>query len=253
MSSGESTTWGSESEISNRKPASVGKNKLARWAELGTFSNVFQPQGDEVKNKDHPLRGKWRQNFFRNKNPLVVELGCGKGEYTTGLSQKFPSNNYIGVDIKGARMWRGAKTAGEQGLHNTAFIRTRIEFISSFFDSGEVDEIWLTFPDPHPGKKNANKRLTCPWFLNIYRNILKDKGIIHLKTDNDELFLYTRSLAEVNGLNILKSSTDIHQEMPGDEIIKIQTHYEKLFLREGSKINYLEFRLDKNKEILPLF
>ncbi|MBN2633763.1 MAG: tRNA (guanosine(46)-N7)-methyltransferase TrmB [Bacteroidales bacterium] len=230
----------------------MGKNKLARWAELGTFSNVLQPPGEEVKNKDHPLKGKWSSHFFLNNNPLVVELGCGKGEYTTGLSRKFPDNNYIGVDIKGARMWRGAKTSREQGLNNTAFIRTRIEFISSFFESGEVDEIWLTFPDPHPGKKNANKRLTCPWFLNMYRNFVKDKGIIHLKTDNFELFRYTSSLAEVNGLNIIRSSTDVHNEMPGDEILKIKTHYENLFLHEGSKINYLEFSLDKNKEILPL-
>jgi tRNA (guanine-N7-)-methyltransferase len=231
----------------------VGKNKLARWAELETFNNVIQPPKHEVLEKDHALKGKWRSEFFRNNNPLIVELGCGRGEYTTALSERFPSNNYIGVDIKGARMWRGAKTAHEKGLRNTAFIRTRIEFIGSFFDVDEVDEIWLTFPDPHPGKNNSNKRLTCPWFLNRYRSFVKDKGVIHLKTDNSELFSYTKRIAESNGLIILNATTDVHGEMKENETLSILTHYENLFMKTGSKISYLSFRLNRNIPLTQQF
>jgi tRNA (guanine-N7-)-methyltransferase len=132
----------------------VGKNKLARWAEMGTFSNVIQPETEGLYGKDHPVKGKWRSQIFRNSNPVILELGCGKGEYTLGLSARFPDNNYIGIDIKGARMWRGAKTAFENRIPNVAFLRTRIEYIDSYFAENEVDEIWLTFPDPHPGKHN---------------------------------------------------------------------------------------------------
>jgi tRNA (guanine-N7-)-methyltransferase len=135
----------------------VGKDKLVRWAELGTFSNVIQPETGKVPGKNHPVKGKWRSEIFRNTNPVVLELGCGKGEYTVGLALRFPENNYIGVDIKGARMWRGAKTSNEKKLQNTAFLRTRIEFIDSFFEEDEVDEIWITFPDPHPGKRKDRK------------------------------------------------------------------------------------------------
>jgi tRNA (guanine-N7-)-methyltransferase len=227
----------------------VGKNKLARWAEIGTFSNVIQPEKEVVFGKDHPIKGNWKKEIFRNDNPIILELGCGRGEYTIGLSLRCPGNNYIGVDIKGARLWRGAKTANEEKSPNAAFLRTRIEFINSFFGEDEVEEIWITFPDPHPGKRNSNKRLTCPWFLNTYRNFLINNGIIHLKTDNSELFGYTKNLAERNNLQIIDSSTDLHMDKAGDEILFIRTHYEDLFLREGSKINYLSFRLDKNRII----
>jgi tRNA (guanine-N7-)-methyltransferase len=227
----------------------VGKNKLARWNELGTFHNVIQYEEGAVIGKEHPVKGKWKSEIFHNQNPVILELGCGKGEYTTSLSQRLPGNNYIGVDIKGARMWRGAKTASEKGLQNTAFLRTRIEFINSFFAEDEVDEIWLTFPDPQLGKKNSNKRLTCPWFLNNYRSFLKDNGIIHLKTDNYELFRYTKNLAERNNLIIITSITDLHAELKGDDILLIRTHYESLFLKEGMKIYYLAFRLEKKRNI----
>jgi len=227
----------------------VGKNKLARWAEIGTFSNVIQPEKEVVFGKDHPIKGNWKKEIFRNDNPIILELGCGRGEYTIGLSLRCPGNNYIGIDIKGARLWRGAKTANEEKSPNAAFLRTRIEFINSFFGEDEVEEIWITFPDPHPGKRNSNKRLTCPWFLNTYRNFLINKGIIHLKTDNSELFGYTKNLAERNNLQIIDSSTDLHMDKAGDEILSIRTHYENMFLREGSKINYLSFRLDKNRII----
>lgn len=227
----------------------MGKNKLARWAEMETFSNVIQPDTEGLYGKDHPVKGRWRKNIFHNPNPLILELGCGKGEYTTGLAARFPHNNYTGIDIKGARMWRGAKTANEKRLANAAFLRTRIEYIASYFAEDEVDEIWITFPDPHPGKRNSNKRLTCPWFLNIYRSFLKDNGIVHLKTDNAELWNYTRNLAERNDLVIVRSSSDLWGEMKDDDLVTILTHYEKQFLAGGLKIHYLAFRLEKNRII----
>jgi tRNA (guanine-N7-)-methyltransferase len=249
----------------------VGKNKLARWAELGTFNNVVQPETGDDSWKDHKIKGNWRKDIFRNDNPVVLELGCGKGEYTTGLSALFPDCNFIGIDIKGARMWRGARTSNEKQLKNSAFLRTRIEFINSFFASNEVDEVWITFPDPHPGKKNSNKRLTCPWFLNTYRNFLKDKGILHLKTDNTELYNYTAKLAAYNGLEILFSTNDMHAMNPDEltlsdkiitshydkvrrdqaiaGILAIKTHYEAKFIEQGKTINYLAIRLEKNKLI----
>jgi len=228
----------------------VAKNKLARWTELGTLNNVIQPASGSFPGKDHPVKGNWRTEVFHNGNPLVLELGCGKGEYTIGLSRQFPGNNYIGIDIKGARMWRGAKTAHENNLHNTAFLRTRIEFINAFFAEDEVDEIWITFPDPHEGRRNSNKRLTCPWFLNTYRNFLKNDGVVHLKTDNTDLYRYTRSLAENNQLEIISDCSDLHSEGTGDGILSIRTHYENIFLKSGLKIKYLSFMLRKNKIIV---
>ncbi|MFZ0280449.1 MAG: tRNA (guanosine(46)-N7)-methyltransferase TrmB [Bacteroidales bacterium] len=243
----------------------MGKNKVARWKELGTFPNVIQPDSPTISGKGHRIKGNWRSDIFMNENPVVLELGCGKGEYTTGLSQIYPGMNFIGIDIKGARMWRGAKTASEAGSQNTAFLRTRIEFIDSFFDENEVDEIWITFPDPHLDKRNSNKRLTCPWFLNKYRTFLKNNGIIHLKTDNSELFNYTCKLVAENSLDLLVSTDDLYTACvadrisfsklyarspdPGitDSILSLRTHYEKMFLEDGFKINYLAFRLEKDK------
>jgi tRNA (guanine-N7-)-methyltransferase len=227
----------------------VGKNKLARWSELRSYSNVIEAKTMPVDGEYHPVRGKWRINIFGNNNPVVTELGCGKGEYTTGLAIKYPECNFIGVDIKGARMWRGARTSNEQKISNAAFLRTRIEFIDRYFAEDEIDEIWITFPDPHPGKKNSNKRLTCPWFLNKYRGLLKDKGIVHLKTDSAELYNYTLALAKRNRLEILESVTDLHTELKNNELLVIRTHYENIFLKEGVKITYLSFRLEKEKEI----
>jgi len=227
----------------------VGKNKLARWTELGSFTNVFQPETGEHPGKDHHLKGKWRSDVFHNPNPVILELGCGKGEYTTGLAARFPENNYIGVDIKGARMWRGAKTASETRLSNVAFLRTRIEFIDRFFAENEIDGIWITFPDPHPGKKNSNRRLTCPWFLNKFRSFMKNNGLINLKTDNGDLFEYTKKLAERNDLEILTYTNDLYGEAEAKDILSIRTYYESLFLKEGKKINYLSFKLEKEKNI----
>lgn len=255
----------------------MGKNKLARWTELGSYDNVIEPLIGEVSGKDHPVKGKWNQQIFKNTNPLVLELGCGRGEYTIGLANKFPDKNYIGIDIKGARMWRGAKTSNEQGLPNVAFLRTRIEFINSFFAPGEVDEIWITFPDPHPGGRNSNKRLTSPWYLNSYRLFLKDKGVVHLKTDNRELYDFTNKMLTYNNVDILVSTDDLYSKdavdksvyslqktlshpeshdaavNPGtsyyDDILSIRTHYEAIFLKAGQKITYLAFRLENEKNI----
>ena len=226
----------------------MGKNKLARWTEFGSYDNVIQPEIGDVSGKDHPIKGRWNQELFRNENPIVLELGCGKGEYTVGLAKSFPDHNFIGIDIKGARMWRGAKTANEQNLPNVAFLRTRIEFINSFFSADEVDEIWITFPDPHPGGRNSNKRLTSPWFLNSYRLFLKDKGLIHLKTDNIELYDFTKKIISINNLETTVSTNDLYSEKL-DCILSIRTHYEKIFLDAGLKINFLSFKLDKEKTI----
>jgi tRNA (guanine-N7-)-methyltransferase len=226
----------------------VGKNKLARWTELGSYDNVIQPEIEDVSGKDHPIKGRWNQDLFKNGNPITLELGCGKGEYTVGLANNFPHDNFIGIDIKGARMWRGAKTSNEQKLPNVAFLRTRIEFINSFFSSDEVDEIWITFPDPHPGGRNSNKRLTSPWFLNSYRLFLKDKGLIHLKTDNKELYDFTCKVLSHNNVETIISTNDLYTEKI-DNILSIRTHYENIFLDAGLKINYLSFRLDKEKII----
>jgi tRNA (guanine-N7-)-methyltransferase len=227
----------------------VGKNKLARWNELDSFDNVIQPEIGEVAGKDHPVKGKWNKEIFRNQNPVVLELGCGKGEYTVGLAARFPDKNFIGVDIKGARMWRGAKTSNEQKMSNVAFLRTRIEFITSFFVPDEVDEIWITFPDPHPGRSNSNKRLTSPWFLSSYQRIIKNKGLIHLKTDNIELYNYTRALVIINNLETVFATTDLYSENISDDILSIRTHYETIFLKAGLKINYTCFKIDKDKTI----
>jgi tRNA (guanine-N7-)-methyltransferase len=245
----------------------VGKNKLARWTELGSFNRVIQPETGEVAAKDHPVKGKWNRELFKNDNPLILELGCGKGEYTVGLATRFPGNNYIGIDIKGARMWRGAKTANDLNLGNVAFLRTRIEFINSFFCANEVDEIWITFPDPHPGGRNSEKRLSSPRFLNKYRLFLKDKGLVHLKTDNTELYNYTKTVVESNKLEMVFASNDLYsgtitvennsgptiktgEKIPvSDDILSIRTHYENIFLDKGLKINYLSFRLEKEKLI----
>lgn len=226
----------------------MGKNKLARWTEFGSYDNVIQPLIRDVAGKDHPIKGRWNSELFKNNNPIVLELGCGKGEYSVGLAENFPDKNFIGIDIKGARMWRGAKTANEKNLPNVAFLRMRIEFINSFFSRDEVDEIWITFPDPHPGARNSNKRLTSPWFLNTYRLFLKDKGLIHLKTDNKELYEFTMRTLAHNNLQTIFSTNDLYSEQ-SDNILSIKTHYEKIYLTSGIRITYLSFRLEKNKNI----
>jgi tRNA (guanine-N7-)-methyltransferase len=214
------------------------------------FDRVIEPPFEDVFRSEHELRGKWNSEWFRNNNPIILELGCGRGEYTVGLARHYPDKNIIGIDIKGARMWRGAKDAHILGLPNATFLRTRIEVTGSFFAPGEIDEIWLTFPDPQMKRIREKKRLSGPQFLNLYRRFLKDGGIVHLKTDCRELYDYTLALAQVNRLEIISSVTDLYLQMPGDPLLSIKTHYEELFLKQGVPITYLSFRLPDEKEII---
>ena len=226
----------------------MGKNKLARWAEIKTFNNVIEPDNQTIKHNNHPLKGLWKKVYFRNENPVVLELGCGKGEYTTGMAERIPDKNFIGIDIKGARIWKGAKTSLEKNLRNVLFIRTRIEFITSFFAEDEIDEIWLTFPDPHEKQRNISRRLTSPPFLNKYRSFLRNNGLIHLKTDSSLLFEYTLNLVSQNGLVISASTRDLYASNHVNEILNLKTFYEEVFLKENKKIFYLSFHLDKYRD-----
>jgi tRNA (guanine-N7-)-methyltransferase len=227
----------------------VGKNKLRRFAENETFSNLIQTEFTEYFGHDHPMKGQWRSRFFRNSNPIVLELGCGKGEYTIGLARQFPGKNFIGIDIKGARLWRGAKTAMEQQMPNVAFVRTRIEIINSFFAENEVDEVWLTFPDPQPRQAKALKRLSSSRFLSKYRGFLRPGGVVHLKTDSLGLHRYTRALAEQNGLTIHACTENLYETMATDPILSIKTFYEQQFLGKGMPITYISFELNNEKPL----
>lgn len=222
----------------------MGKDKIRRFEENLTFENMVQPDFNEVFRTDHALKGNWRRDHFRNDNPIVLELGCGRGEYTVALAAKYPEKNFIGVDIKGARMWRGAKTATEAGMKNAAFLRTRIEFIDSLFGPGEVDEIWITFPDPQPKKQRVKKRLTSPFFLNNYARFLRSDAKVHLKTDSVLMHDYTKAVVEHNSLPVEMSCADIYGQGAADDILSVKTAYEQRFLGEGRAITYLRFRLD---------
>ena len=228
----------------------VGKGKLSKFEETKTFDNVFQPAFEQVFHKDFELKGHWASRHFRNNHPIILELGCGKGEYTIGLAERFPDTNFIGIDIKGARIWTGARKAYLEKIPNVAFIRTRIEFVNSFFGPAEVDEIWLTFPDPQLKKRRNKKRLTAARFLNLYRSLLKDNGIIHLKTDNALLYEYTLELARLNGLWVEYATNDLYGNENPELVHGIQTFYEKQFIAEGLNIHYLQFRLPSEKNIL---
>lgn len=227
----------------------MGKNKLKKFSDLERFQRVFQPHFSEIFDKDFHLKGKWAKEVFGNSLPIQLELGCGKGEYTVGQALLNHSTNHIGVDIKGARMWQGAKIAEEKGLNNVAFLRTRIEFIESFFSVGEIDEIWITFPDPQLKRRRTKKRLTSSVFLNHYRKFLKDNGIIHLKTDSSDLYRYTDEIVRHNGLEILASTDNLYLSPILNEVLEIRTYYERQFLARGSAINYIAFRLPSDKEI----
>ncbi len=218
------------------------KNKLKRFRENETFINVLQPTRDEVV-KGYSRKGRWA-SFFKNSNPIVLELGCGKGEYTIALAQRNPQNNYIGIDIKGARFWRGAKTALEQNLPNVAFIRTHIELIDCVFDENEVQSIWITFPDPQIKYKRSKHRLTNPTFLRKYQSILKPGGLIHLKTDSEFMHGYTLGLLQGQGHDILYANHDVYTNTGSpSEVVDIQTFYEQQYLKQGKPITYIQFRL----------
>ncbi len=223
----------------------MGKDKLRRFAENETFPNMFQAQYIDLERENgFSLKGEWRRDFFKNNNPIVLELGCGKGEYTVGLGRKYKDKNFIGVDIKGARMWRGCKTSIEENLNNIAFLRTHVQIIDKYFSEGEVDEIWITFCDPQ--LKKPNKRLTSPRFLDIYSRILKPGGIIHLKTDSQELYDYT--LEEVlipNNYKIHYNTNDLYSTEDMHEVKEIKTYYENIYLKENKPITYLEFEINR--------
>jgi tRNA (guanine-N7-)-methyltransferase len=219
----------------------VGKNKLKKFEDMATFPHVVEAPFNEVFHNNHALYGRWKEEFFGNSNPVVIELGCGKGEYTVGLARLFPQKNFIGVDIKGNRMHRGATDALDEGLKNVGFLRTRIEAIHSFFEPSEVDEIWLTFPDPQI--KKFRKRLTCTRFLAAYAKFLKSGGIIHLKTDSLFMYTYTRELLKANNIEPLVDEVDLYANGYQDEILSIQTYYESKWLRHGIPIKYLKFKL----------
>jgi tRNA (guanine-N7-)-methyltransferase len=227
----------------------MGKDKLRKFAENLTFENLVQPEFDEIFHRDHALKGRWGGEFYKNTNPIVLELGCGKGEYTVGLAAADAGRNFLGIDIKGARMWRGAKTAREMGLANVGFLRTRIEFIGSFFAHGEVSEIWITFPDPQLKKGREKKRLTSPVFLEYYARFLAPDGVIHLKTDSRELHDYTLRVIEANGLPLHAACADIYGEglTDTDPALTIKTTYERRFLEEGKPITYLRFSLPSRR------
>ena len=220
------------------------KNKLKRFNENDTFHNVFQPKREELVDSLFPLKGQWNQQFFKNNNPLVLELGCGKGEYTVGLAELYPKKNFIGIDIKGARFWRGAKTAIENKLSNVAFIRAQIELIESLFEANEVDEIWITFPDPQIKYKRTKHRMTNETFLKRYKNILNETGIIHLKTDSEFMHGYTLGLLHGQGHEIQYANHDVYrQEGSPEEVTAIQTFYESQYLATKKAITYLKFKI----------
>lgn len=225
----------------------MGKNKLKRFAENRTFDNVFQPKRDEVLT-NFELKGQWNEIVFKNNHPIILELGCGKGEYTVALAQKYPDRNFIGIDIKGARFWRGAKTAIEEQIGNVAFLRTQIELIDHTFGENEVSEIWITFPDPQIKYRRTKHRLTHPDLLHKYKRILKKDGCVHLKTDSEFLHGYTHGILQLLDYPVLISNHDVYHpdnhELP-EEITSVQTFYEKRFLEENKKITYIRFKLNK--------
>lgn len=224
----------------------MGKNKIARFEENKILPNVIQPTRAEALEGFH-LKGKWHQEVFRNSNPIVLELGCGKGEYTVGLAKAFPDKNFIGIDIKGARFWFGAKEAVECNLKNVAFLRTQIELVDYFFAENEVDEIWITFPDPQIKYRRTKHRMTHPDFLERYKKILKPGGIIHLKTDSEFLHGFTLGLLQGAGYEIITAHHDIYgapEYEPGTPLLReIKTYYEELFSSKGKTITYIKFRI----------
>ncbi|HEY8404347.1 MAG TPA: tRNA (guanosine(46)-N7)-methyltransferase TrmB [Flavobacteriales bacterium] len=228
----------------------MGKDKLKKWAENKTFGNVFEPDLlPIIKEGKTFMKGEWRSKFFKNDNPIVLELGCGKGEYTVGLAMNNPNVNYIGVDVKGHRFHKGAKEAIEQGLSNVAFLRTRVEFIESFFDKDEVDEIWLTFSDPQPQDHEGKRRITSLYYIDKYKKFIKPGGMIHIKHDNPDL--YAKAMKELTGAGytIEVANDDIYgdfmQTQPEEmqRILNIRTYYEQMWLDEGRKIKYIRFRV----------
>lgn len=220
------------------------KNKLKRFKENETFTNVFQPTREELVANSFSLKGNWATDYFKNDNPIVLELGCGKGEYAVGLAQRFPEKNFIGIDIKGARFWRGAKTSEEESLPNVAFIRTQIELIDFIFANAEVSEIWITFPDPQIKYKRTKHRLTNTNFLQLYKKILKADGVVNLKTDSEFMHGYTLGLLHGEGHEVIYANHHVyHNEGSPEEVTAIQTFYEKQYLEKNKAITFVRFKI----------
>ena len=220
------------------------KNKLKRFRENETFDNVIQPTRDELVNSHFETKGHWNKTIFKNNNPIILELGCGKGEYSIALAKRYPNKNLIGVDIKGARFWRGAKTAVEDGIGNVAFLRTQIELIDFAFEENEVDEIWITFPDPQIKYKRTKHRMTNSDFLRRYKKILKPEGVVNLKTDSEFMHGYTLGLLHGAGHEVLYANHNVYkQEGSPDEVTDIQTHYESIYLEKNKPITYIRFKI----------
>ena len=221
------------------------KNKLKRFKENETFSNVVQPTREEVMSGTFALQGKWNSEFFKNDQPLILELGCGKGEYSVGLAERFPNKNFIGIDVKGARFWRGAKTAEEAGMKNVGFLRSQIELIDHLFGDGEVDEIWITFPDPQIKYKRTKHRMTNAEFLQLYKKILKPDGVVNLKTDSEFMHGYTLGLLHGQGHEVLYANHNIYKnEGAPSEVTEIQTFYEQQYLEVNKAITYIRFKIN---------
>ncbi len=220
------------------------KNKLKRFKENETFANVIQPSRDELVQSNFKLKGNWRASFFKNDNPLVLELGCGKGEYSVALAKKYPNKNFIGIDIKGARFWRGAKTAIEENIPNVGFLRTQIELIDHAFAENEVDEIWITFPDPQIKYKRTKHRMTNAAFLERYKKILTKDGVVNLKTDSEFMHGYTLGLLHGAGHEVLYANHNVYkQEGSPEEVTSIQTFYESQYLEQNKPITYIRFKI----------
>ena len=225
----------------------MGKNKLQKFHDLESYSNVFQYPFAILKEKEFELKANWNKSYFKNDNPIVLELGCGKGEYTVGLGKLFPNKNFIGIDIKGARMWTGAKEALNKSLDNVAFLRTHVELIEHFFSPNEISEIWITFPDPQMRK--VSKRMISTRFIRLYQKILVPNGIIHLKTDSRFLYTYTREMAKLNDFQILVDTDDLYQSNVANDILSIRTFYEKQWIERGLNIKYLKFICSQKEEL----
>ncbi len=219
----------------------MGKGKLSKFADMASYPHVFEYPYSVAENIPFSMKGKWKSDFFRNDNPIVLELGCGRGEYTVGLAEKFPDKNFIGVDIKGARMWSGATEALQKEMKNVAFLRTNIEIIDRFFDTNEIDEIWLTFSDPQ--MKKATKRLTSTYFMERYRRFLVPDGLIHVKTDSPFMFTYTHHMIAENAFPVELETEDLYQSGLANDILSIRTYYEQQWIDRGLSIKYIKFRL----------